>query len=246
MYLCNLTKIKILPYWTQGPHRAPCLKFEQHRVTSAHPSAVIDEIPAANFRIQIANRIIVRLRKPVFFRFFVAELILEEQFMVLATMYSMLIGISFSKEHVYCTRFEKQPSPLPTYVTANPKQTQETKCGSLDRKDTQEIVVGLFLQVVVPTIATTVLELSKSINEATQIFSELYDTIVTPALSQLQDGRPTNQVTNPNTNTFTVSQRTILANFNFFSLGQSSHVHSMSLKQFSLVSIYPDETSNKI
>ena len=82
-----------------GTTQSALSEKELRRITAAHPSAVVDELPAEDFGIQITNSIVVPVRKQVVNRFFVAGLIFEEQFMVLAIMGNMLIGRSFLKKH---------------------------------------------------------------------------------------------------------------------------------------------------
>ena len=69
------------------------------RILSAHPAALLEEYPAANFKVQIANGSIVPVRKQVLLRFFIGGKIFEETFMILPTMGNILIGMSFFKKY---------------------------------------------------------------------------------------------------------------------------------------------------
>ena len=120
------------------------------------------------------------------------------------------------------------------------------KCGAFELKATRKVVVAPFQRVIVSTIAATELETSTGITESTLSFSRKFNLMVTPALSQLQDGRTTIQVTKPNAHTFTIRQGTIVADFKIFTPKQASHARPMSLEQLAFVSSYPDEATNVI
>ena len=120
------------------------------------------------------------------------------------------------------------------------------KCGAVELKATQKVVVGPFQEVMVPMIAATELETSTFITAATPSFARIPHLNVTPALSQLHDGRTTIHVTKSYTHTFIISQGTIVIMFDIITPEQTSHVHPMSLEQLALVSTYPDEATNFI
>ena len=69
------------------------------RILSAHAAALLEEYPAPDFKVQIANGSIVPVRKQVLLRFFIRGKVFEETFMILPTMGSILIGMSFFKKY---------------------------------------------------------------------------------------------------------------------------------------------------
>ena len=72
---------------------------ELRRILQAHPAAQLEEYPAPDFKVQIANGNIVPVRKQVLLRFFIGGKIFEETFMILPTMGNILIGMSFFKKY---------------------------------------------------------------------------------------------------------------------------------------------------
>ena len=80
-----------------GAIRSAMSEDELRRILSAHPAALLEEYPAADFKVQIANGSIVPVRKQVLLGFFIGGKISEETFMILPTMGNILIGMSFFK-----------------------------------------------------------------------------------------------------------------------------------------------------
>ena len=72
---------------------------ELRRILQAHPAAQLEEYPAPDFKVQIANGNIVLVRKQVLLRFFIGGKIFEDTFMILPTMGNILIGMSFFKKY---------------------------------------------------------------------------------------------------------------------------------------------------
>ena len=68
-------------------------------ILSVHPVALLQELLAPEFKVQIANGNIVPVRKQVLLQFFIGGKVFEETFMVLPTMGNVLIGMSFFKKH---------------------------------------------------------------------------------------------------------------------------------------------------
>ena len=59
---------------------------ELRRILQAHPAAQLEEYPAPDFKVQIANGNIVPVKNQVLLRFFIGGKIFEETFMILPTM----------------------------------------------------------------------------------------------------------------------------------------------------------------
>ena len=68
---------------------------ELAKILKASPKALIQELPAPNFKVQIANGSVVPIRKQVLLRFDIAGTNYEETFMILPQMSSVLIGMTF-------------------------------------------------------------------------------------------------------------------------------------------------------
>ena len=220
---------------------------ELRRIVAAHASVVLEELPTSDYGIQIALGNIVKVRKQVLLRFFLAGRIIEEHFMVLPTMGNILIGMSFLAKYSFTLDLKNTLVQFLDLSLQLRLKQEKFKCEPFEfKKTTQNEVVGPLQQVMVPTIATNEIETSTGITEATTSFSQKVDLIVTAALIQLQINRTTNQVKNPNAHTFTICQRTLVANFKILTTGQASHVHPMSLEQLNLIYSHINEATNGI
>ena len=82
-----------------GAVQSALSEAELRKITAAHPEAVLDQLPPPNFKVQIANGNLVPIRKHVVLRFFIAGKVFEEVFLVLATMGTILIGMSFFEKY---------------------------------------------------------------------------------------------------------------------------------------------------
>ena len=82
-----------------GAVQSALSEAELRKITAAHPGAVLDELPPPNFKVQIANGSLVPIRKQVLLRFFIAGKVFEEVFLVLPTMGTILIGMTFFEKY---------------------------------------------------------------------------------------------------------------------------------------------------
>ena len=86
---------------------------ELRKITTAHPEAILQELPPPNFKIQIANGNLVPVRKQVLLRFYVAGKVYEETFLILPTMGTILIGMSFFEKYSVNLDIKNHLRPLP-------------------------------------------------------------------------------------------------------------------------------------
>ena len=84
-----------------GAIRSALSEAEIRRILTAHPAALLQDLPAPEFKVQIANGNIVPVRKQVLLRFFIGGKVSEETFMVLPSMGNALIAMSFFKKYCY-------------------------------------------------------------------------------------------------------------------------------------------------
>ena len=68
-----------------GAIRSAMSEDELRRILSAHPAALLEEYPAPDFKVQIANGSNVPVRKQVLLRFFIGGKVFEETFMTLTS-----------------------------------------------------------------------------------------------------------------------------------------------------------------
>ena len=96
-----------------GAIKSAMSENELRRILQAHPAAQLEEYPAPDFKVQIANGSIVPVRKQVLLRFFIGGKVFEETFMISPTMGNTLIGMSFFKKIFGNTRPRKQYCQIP-------------------------------------------------------------------------------------------------------------------------------------
>ena len=100
-------------------------------IIAAHPSTVLDELPAADYKIYFANGNILPVRKQVLLHFFPARQIFQEQFMVVPTMGNILIGGMFSIKNSITLDLKSTLVRLSSSLTATPIQTREIQICSV-------------------------------------------------------------------------------------------------------------------
>ena len=78
-----------------GAVKSAMSEAELAKILQASPKALVKELPAPNFKIQIANGSVVPIRKQVLLRFDIAGTSYEETFIILPQMSTILIGMTF-------------------------------------------------------------------------------------------------------------------------------------------------------
>ena len=91
-----------------GAIQSALSEVELRRILTAHPSALLLELPAPEFKDQITNGNILPVRKQVLLRFFIGSKVFEETFMVLPTM-----GTYSSDFHSSRNTLSQQHSQIP-------------------------------------------------------------------------------------------------------------------------------------
>ena len=84
-----------------GAFQSGLSEAELRRILTVYPAALLQGLPAPEFKVQIANGNIMPVRKQVLLRFFIGGIIFEETFMVLPTIGNILIGMSFFKKYSF-------------------------------------------------------------------------------------------------------------------------------------------------
>ena len=82
-----------------GAIQSAMSEAELRKITTAHPEAILQELPLPNFKIQIANGNLVPVRKQLLLRFYVAGKVFDKTFLILPTMGTILIGMSFFEKY---------------------------------------------------------------------------------------------------------------------------------------------------
>ena len=125
---------------------------ELRRILSAHPAALLQELPAPEFKVQIANGNIVPVRKQLLLRFFIGGKVFEETFMILPTMGNVLIGKSFFKKYSVIFDLANNIVKFPDITLQLRSVNEKFKNKLLELETTQKIVIKPNQQVIVPVV----------------------------------------------------------------------------------------------
>ena len=124
-----------------GAIQSALSEAELRRILSAHPAALLQELPAPEFKVQIANGNIVPVRKQVLLRFFIGGKVFEETFMVLPTMGNVLIGMSFFKKYSVTLDLANNIVKFPDITLQLRSVNGKFKNKLLELKTTQKMVI---------------------------------------------------------------------------------------------------------
>ena len=127
---------------------------ERRRIFSAHPAELLEEYPAPNFKVQIANGSIVAVRKQVFLLFFfIGGKIFEETFMIRPTMGNILVGMSFFKEYSVTLDLGNNVVKFPDITLQLKPERGRYKIQMIELRTIQKTVIQPDHQLNVPVLA---------------------------------------------------------------------------------------------
>ena len=170
---------------------------ELRRIITAYPAALLQELPAPEFKVQIANGNIVPVRKQVLLRFFIGDKIFEETFMVLPTMGNILIGMSFFKKYSVILDLANNIVKFPDITLQLRSGNGKNKNKLLELKTTQKIVIQPNHQVFALVVIERNLGDITGTVEGLPAFERRSHLLISPALSETQEGWTHVQITNP-------------------------------------------------
>ena len=224
-----------------GAIQSALSEAELRRILSAHPGALLQELPAPEFKVQTANGNIETVRKQVLLRFFIGGKVFEETFMVLPTMGNVFIEMSFFKKYSVTLDLANNIVKFPDITLQLRSVNGKIKNKLLELKTTQKIVIQHNQQVFVPVVIERDLgDITGSV-EGLPAFERRSHLIVSPALSETQEGRTHVQITNPLDYQITINMDTALASFKIMTPKQAKILQPMTGHQLNLISRYPDE-----
>ena len=125
-YPCNFVITKNHALLNTGALQSAMSESEQRRILTAQPSDLPDEVPAPEYKIQIANGNIVPIRKQIQLPFSLAGKIFEETFTVLSTMGNILIGMFLFSKNTRDSGPQEQPCSHSGFVTTTQATPWET------------------------------------------------------------------------------------------------------------------------
>ena len=227
-----------------GAIQSAMSEAELRKITTAHPEAILQELPPPNFKIQIANGNLVPVRKQVLLRFYVAGKVFEETFLILPTMGTFLIGMSFFEKYSVNLDIKNHLVHFPNHMMSmqvrQPKNNR-FKTGLIDLCSSTRTVIPPLHQVMIQVHSDADISLTTGTVEGSPGFMRKTCLLVSPALVDLDEGRTTIQVTNPNNHTFTLDANTTLAHFRIPTPHQAANITPMPVEHLNLITKYPDE-----
>ena len=224
-----------------GAIQSALSEAELRRILAAHPAALLQELPTPEFKVQIANGNIVPVKKQVLLRFFIGGKIFEETFMVLPTMGNVLIGMSFFKKHSVTLDLANNIVKFPDITLQLRSVNGKFKTKLLELKTTQKTVIQPNQQVFVPVVIERDLGDITGTVEGLPAFERRSHLLVSPALSETQEGRTHVQITNPLDYQITINVGTPVASFKIMTPKQANNLQPMTIHQIHLISQCPDD-----
>ena len=160
---------------------------ELRRIPRAHPAAQLEEYPAPDFKVQIANRNIVPVRKQVLLRFFIGRKIFEETFMILLTMGNILIGMSFFKNYSVTLDLADNIVRFPEITLPLKPPNGKFRLQMLELRNTQKKTISPGQQIVVHVTTDKNIGTVTGKIEAFSAFERKTDLLVSPSMSEIKD-----------------------------------------------------------
>ena len=226
-----------------GAIQSALSEAELRRILSAHPAALLQELPAPEFKVQIANGSIVPVRKQVLLRFFVGGKVFEETFMVLPTMGNVLIGMSFFKKYSVILDLANNIGRFPDITLQLRPVNGKFKNKLLELKTTQKMVIQPNQQVFVPVVIERDLGNITGTVEGLPAFERRSHLLVSPALIETREGRTHVQITKPLDYQITINVGTAVASFKIMTPKQANNLQPMTSHQLNLITQYPEEAT---
>ena len=227
-----------------GAIRSAMPEHKLRRILSAHPAALLEEYPAPDFKVQIANGSIVPVRKQVLLRFFIGGKVFEETFMILPTMGNISLGMSFSKNYSVTLDLASNVIKFPDITLQLEPERGRYKIQMIESRTTQKTVIQPDHQLIVPVLAERDLGTIQGTVETFPAFERKTQLLVSPALTQIADMKSHVQITNLTSHTITLNPNTTVATFRIMTPNQAKNLQPMSNEQLTLITKYPDEANN--
>ena len=219
---------------------------ELRRILQAHPAAQLEENPAPDFKVQIANGNIVPVRKQVLLRFFIGEKIFEETFMILPTMGNILIGMSFFKKYSVSLDLANNIVRFPEITLQLKPPNGKFKLQMLELRTTQKTTISPGQQIFVTATTDKNIGTVTGTIEAFPAFERKTKLLVSPSMSEIKDQQTHVQITNHMDHAVTIPQNSTIAVFRILTPNQARNIQPMTNEQLTLITKFPDEAANVI
>ena len=229
-----------------GAVQSALSEAELRKITTAHPEALLDELPPPNFKVQISNGNLVPIRKQVLLRFFIAGKVFEEVFLVLPTMGTILIGMSFFEKYSVNLDIKNHLVHFPNHMMSMQVRQQTNKkfeTGLIDLYSSSRTTIPPHHQVLIEVHSDADISRTTGTVEGTPAFMRKTCLLVSPAVVDLDDGKTMIQVTNPNEHVFTLEANTNLSNFRIPTPHQAANITPMPVEHLQLITDHPDDAA---
>ena len=223
-----------------GAIQSALSEAELRRILSAHPAALLQELPAPEFEVQIAKGNIVPVRKQVLLRFFIGGNVFEETFMVPDCGERTQWNVFLQKIFVYID-LDNNIVKLPDITLQLRSVNGKFKNKLLELKTTQKVVIQPNKQVFVPVVIERDLGNITGTVEGLPALERRSHLLVSPTISETQEGRTHVQVTNSLDYQITINVGTAVASFKIMTPKQAHNLQPMTSQQLNLISQYPDD-----
>ena len=236
-------------YENQGPLdtgavQSELSEAELRKITAAHPEAVLNELPPPNFKVQNANGNLVPIQKQVLLRFFMARKVFEEVFLVLPTMGTTLIGMSFFERYSVNLDIQNHLVHFPKHMMSMQVRQQTNKkfkTGLIDLYPSSRTTIPPHHQVLIEVHSDADISRTTGTVEGTPAFMCKTCLLVSPAVVDLDDGKTTINVTNPNERVYTLEANTKLANLRIPTPHQAANITPMPVEHLKLITDHHDD-----
>ena len=223
-----------------GAIQSALSEAELRRILTAHPAALPQEHPAPEFKVQNANGNIVPVRNKSCYDSSSPENSLKRLSWSSRQWGTYLLECRSSKK-LRNAGLSQQQCHIPGHHPPTRSVNGKFKNKLLEVRTTQKIVIQPNKQVFVPVVIERDLGDITGTVEGLPAFERLSHLLVSPALSETQEGRTHVQITNPLAYQIKINVGTPVASFKILTPKQANNLQPMTNHQLNLISQYPDD-----
>ena len=224
-----------------GAVQSAMSETELAKILRANPKALIKELPAPNFKIQIANGSVVPIRKQVLLRFEIAGTSYEETFIILPQMSTILIGMTFFTNYEVMIDIVNYLIHLPEISLQLKQKNGKFKQPLSEMTSEQTIKLQPGQQVIIPTRTDGLKTDTHGTITGHPVFHRKSSILVTPAMTIVKGGIAHIQITNPTQQVCTIRKGTAIASFKILTPNQAKYVKEMPPTHLNLLQRFPDD-----
>ena len=185
----------------------------------------------------------VPIRKQVLLRFLIAGKVFEEVFLVLPTMGTILIGMSFFEKNSVNLDIKNHLVHFPIHMMSmqvRQRTNKKFKTGLISLYSSSRTTIPPHHQVLIEDHSDADISRTTGTVEGTPAFMRKTCLLVSPAVVDLDDGKTMIQVTNPNEHMYTLEANTNLAHFRIPTPHQAANITPMPVEHLKLITDHPN------